>query len=222
MTRSKEVAERASAVPDLVHKPTFEITSDDIALPRIYLGQYSSDAVKERRVEPGAIFAGDGPEDPMPTILVEPGGKPGMLFYVLDMKKGKSYSEPGESLQLYDFNDPSAPADAWVTYNYTIFVPEFDEDVPCKLLLTRSGRPSALGMNRIIKKNEGTMAAWQHAFRLTAKERPHPSGKYFVAQVAYPEDDQGENDQSKRAGELAVSMTSQTAEFQSTDEEPAI
>lgn len=224
MTRSKAVAATEPApVPDLRYEPQFEITSEDIALPRVYIGQYSGEAVKERRVEAGSIYAADGPEDPMPTILAAPGDKPGVLFYVLHMRKGKSYSAPGEPLQLWDFNDETAHKDAWVTYNYTVFVPDYDNDVPCKLLLTKTGRPSALSMNRIIKKNEGVMACWQHGFRLTAKERPHPSGKYFAATVSYLAEDQTLSEYMDRAGELAVSMTtSQAADFKATGEEPAI
>jgi hypothetical protein len=222
MTRSKEVAERPSAVPDLVHKPKFEITSEDIALPRIYLGQYSGDAVKERRVDAGCIYVADGPDDPMPTILWRQGEPDGVVFHVLDMYKGLSYSAPGEPLQLWKWGDPNAHEEAWTTYNYTVYIPGYDDDVPAKLLLTRTGRQSAQAMNRVIKKNESTVACWAHAFALTCKERPHPSGKYYQAQVAYPADIQGNSEALAIAEKMAVSMTSQSADIQSSGEEPAI
>jgi hypothetical protein len=219
---SKAVAERsAPKVPDLVPTPALQITAEDVALPRIYIGQFMSAAVQSQLVKAGTIFAGTGGDDPDPQVLWSPGDPEGVLFHVIGLRKAKSFAVDGE-LMLYDYDDPSAPEDAWVTYNYTVFLPDFDTEVPYKLLLTRTGRPTALKINTVLKKNEIGGPAWASAFRLTATERSNPKGKFFVAQVKTNiTADQGH---VAKAAELALQIAgaySSGATFRS-GEEPSI
>lgn len=186
------VAKRESAVPDLVRTPALTITAEDIALPRIYLGQFMSQAVQDGLVKAGQIFSATGADDPDPTILWSSDGKgvfkDGVPIYVLTIKKGKSWTAgPGEELQLFDYDDPAAPADAWVTYDYVVSIPEVDDQVPFKLLLTRTGKPAALQINTVLLKNATAGPSWNTKFVLTTAARENNKGKYFVPRVAVGE-----------------------------------
>ncbi len=184
---SAAVAERPSAVPALV-QPRLELDSSDVALPRIYIGQHMSNAVQEGLVKPGSIFAAIGADDADPSVLWEPADnpKPGVLFHVIGLRKGKSITVDGD-LQTFDFHDPSAPAEAWTTYSYFVVLPDHDQDMPFKLLLTRTGAPAAKQINLVLKKNEARGPSWESAFRLTTAKRENDKGKYFVARVSVAE-----------------------------------
>lgn len=179
-----------SQVPALTPTPALAITADDIALPRLYIGQFMSQAVQEKLVDMGDIYSGTNAEDPDPEVLWKLSdkdtGKLGVLFHVLALRKGKSYND-GSGLQLFDFDDPSAPADAWVTYNYTLACPELDIDVPYKWTLTRTGRPAAQKVNTVLAKQIAAGPSYIHAFRATTAERSNTKGKYAIAQVAQVE-----------------------------------
>lgn len=214
----KAVAEReAPQVPALRPTPALEIEAQDIALPRIYIGQYMSKAVQEQIVKAGAIYTATGQDDPNPNVLWNQGDEGGVVFYVLSLRKGKSIQDNGE-LVLFDYDDPNAPPDAWVTYNYAVAVPSVDEDVPFKLLLTRTGTPAARNINLILKKNAARNPAWATAFSLTAAPRENAKGKFFVARVQQVE--ANANDVAT-AESLALMVAAAPIEAQAT-EQPAI
>lgn len=178
-----EVAERPAAVPALAHTPASEITADDVALPRLYIGQYMSEHVQEGRVEAGCLFTALGQDDADPqTVWSE--GDDGLVVHLLDLRKGKSISEGGE-LVLFDYNDPDAPPDAWVTYNYAIALPEVDDQFPFKWLLTRTAKPAAQQMNTVLTKNAAKGPAYELAFEVTTVKRENDKGKYFVPRVRH-------------------------------------
>jgi hypothetical protein len=195
-----KVAERPAAqVPDLIRTPALEITAQDVVLPRIKMGQYMSGAVKEQLVNPGQLYATVGQDDPDPMILGDE-----ITFYVLHVRRGKSFSEPGGELQRYDFDDPDAPAKAWVTFDYTIAVPEFDAGTPFKLLLTKTGMPAARQLNTILLR--ATVPQYSLAFRLATKKRENAKGEFFVPQIALVE---GDPAQIQAVMDLAVTLSSQ-------------
>lgn len=209
-----EIAVQESAVPALVTTPALEIEAEDVELPRLYIGQYSSEAVKRQNATAGDLFVANGADDEEPNIL-----EPPVRFHVLAMRKGKSLSIDGD-LETWAFNDPDAPADAWTTYNYVVYLPEVDtDDLPVKWLLTRTGRPAAKQINLALKKNEGRGPAWVNAFEVTTADRKNQKGEYFVARVR-PVD--AEEDHVKAAEALAVQISGQQADVQATGEEPAI
>jgi len=219
---SQALAQRDEAsVPDLVRTPALTITAEDVSVPRLYLGQFMSAAVQEQLVKPGSIYAALSGDDPDPQVLYELGDKKkdaGVLFYVLGLRKGKSVSEDGE-LKLFDYDDPSAPPDAWVTYNYTCLIPDVDTEVPCKLLLTRSSRQTALKINTVLKRTSIAGPAWINGFKLTAAERENKKGKFFVWQVAQVE---ATKEHVALSAALAPLLTTAPSTFASTGEEPAI
>jgi hypothetical protein len=217
---SQAIERRAPQVPALIRTPALTITAEDVALPRLYIGQFMSKAVQEQLVKMGDVYSATGADDPDPQILWKLGDKkaPGVLFHVLGLRKGKSISDGGE-LQLFDYDDPNAPADAWVTYNYTIACPEQDTDVPYKLLLTKTGRPAALQINTVFARNAVAGPAWINAFRLTTAERENAKGKFAVPRVHSVE---ATKDHIKVAEGLAVMMSSVAVEHTATGEQPAI
>jgi hypothetical protein len=224
MTSTQVAKTTKAAVPALVQPqgPALEITAEDVALPRMYVGQYSSKAVKNKHipVNAGDIFVAAGPEDPEPMILWEEGSDaPGPVIYVLGLKKGLSYSEPGSELEMWDYGDPAAHADAWITYQYMVAIPSIEPDMPFKWLLTKTGRPSAQKMNTTLKKNEGRGAAWDNAFEIKTAFRSNPKGDYYVPMVtAVP----AVEEHVAIAGELAMQMAGTTADFGAPVDEPSI
>lgn len=175
-----------SNVPDLVRTPALEIGAEDVALPRLKIGQYMSDQVKQSLVKPGAVFVSLGSDDPDPQSLWEPGDDEGVVIHVLGMTRGKSVSEGGE-LVLFDYNDPDAPPDAWVTYNYVVAIPEHVQDVPAKWLLTRTGRPAAQQMNTVLARQAGSKAPYEIAFEVSTAKRENKKGEFFVPRVKFVE-----------------------------------
>lgn len=223
---SQALEQRAAGqVPDLVRTPALTITAEDVALPRLYVAQYMSSAVQEQLVKAGSIFAALSGDDPDPVVLYDPAKKDaaGVVFYVIGLRKGKSFSDKEETngeLLLWDYDDPNADARAWVTYNYTLYVPELDDELPCKFLLTRTGKQTALKINTVLKKQSIAGPAWINAFKLTTAPRENTKGKFFVAQVAQIEADPA---QVEKAGALAVQISAAPAsDFGSPAEEPAI
>jgi hypothetical protein len=214
---SKAVERASTQVPDLVRTPAMTLTSDDIALPRIYIGQFMSAAVQGQLVKAGQIFAATSGDDPDPQVLWTKGDDEGVLLHVIGLRKAKSFSEGGE-LQLFDFDDPNAPSDSWVTYNYMLALPEVDSDLPYKLLLTRTGRQTALKINTVLQKNSISGPMWNQAFRLTAAERENNKGKFYVAQAAQVE---ATATNIEIAANLASQITSAPVTA-SRSEEPAI
>lgn len=185
------VATKEAGVPALAHRPnvTADLTSEDVALPRLYIGQYMSDAVKADLVKAGSLFTATGSDDPEPNVLAasEKGAgvsaENAVTFHVLALRKGKSLSEEGGALQMWDYDDPSAPEEAWVTYSYTIAIPDVDPDMPFKWLLTRTGRPAAKQINTVLVKNANT-PAYEMAFKVSTQKKGNAKGEYFVAKVS--------------------------------------
>lgn len=212
MAEAVAVKEKAQ-VPALVNTPALEIEADDVELPRLYIGQYMSEAVKKKLVSYGDIFVANGKDDDEPQVLEQP-----VKFHVVAMRKGKSLSEDGE-LETWAFDDPEADPKAWTTYNYVITLPGVDTDgLPVKWLLSRTGRPAAKQINGVLKKNEGRGPAWVNAFEVTTSERTNKKGDFNVAKVRPVDADE---DDVKFAENIAIQISGQQTE-QTTDKAPAI
>lgn len=218
MATGQEVEKPQAAVPALVQTPALEITAEDVALPRLYIGQFSSTAVKKKFVDEGVLFTALGQDDPDPCVIWTPEDKEGVIFHVLGLRKGRSLSTDGE-LETWAYDDPDASPDAWVTYNYFVSLPELDPELPYKWLLTRSATPSAKQINMRLSKNLAAGPAWTTAFELTTAPRQNKKGDYFVPQVKQVE---AKEANVKIAESMAVLISGQSAEVQATGDEPAI
>lgn len=206
---STEVANRKSSVPALAPTPALQFDAGDLPTPRVYVAQSLSNAVTEGHVKVGDIYSSAGQDDPEPTILWESGSdKPGTLFHILTMRKGKSLVVDGD-LQRFDFDDPEAPFDANTTWDYTISLPEIDEDLPYKFLLKSSNgsdKAQAQKINMILAKNSISGPAWATAFRITSAEKvsKRVGKKYFVAQVRAVEPNKKHVELAERTAMLVV------------------
>lgn len=208
------------AVPALVSTPSVELTAEDVALPSLKLGQYMSDHVQEDRVPAGSIFSTTGQDDPDPVVLWEQGEEDLLTFHVLALRKGKSFSEGGE-LVLFSYDDPNAPEKAWTTYNYMVALPEVDQEMPYKFLLTRTGKPAAQQINTVIAKNLASKPAYELAFTVDCVQRENKKGKFFVPRVKHVE---AKDENIKVAEALASMIPAESAGAAPAEsaEEPAI
>ncbi len=206
------------AVQNLPQTPALDIESSDMQLPRVRIGQFMSAAVQEQLVKPGAVYTSTGEDDPAPVVLWDPKSKgaPGLLFHVLDLTKGRSCMVDG-SFERYGYDDPDAPPEAWVTYDYLVCLPEADQEVPYKMLFTRTQTACAKAINTVLKKNEARGPAYTTAFRLTTVERENAKGKFFVPRATVVEADQLE-----AVTPMALAMTAVRSPARSTGDEPAI
>jgi hypothetical protein len=211
-----------SAVPAL-YDPANTITNEDVILPKLKVGQYSSGLVQDEIVPAGALFTVTDAEDPEPVVLAETKDKNGVVVHVLSTpRKGWSYSddeETGGELLRWAFDDPERHPKAWVTYTYPVLIPEADTDVPYTLLLTRSNKPTALKINTVLKRNAGSGPPWATAFRLTTQRRERGNNKWFVVQASPVE---AKPEHVALAEKLVQDMTGTTADVQATGEEPEL
>lgn len=221
---TKALEKAPTAVPDLIRTPALEIDAEDIALPKLKLGQYGADAVKGQLVKPGSLFTQTGNDDPEPIVLLAPEGKAkdtqgmqGVVFHVLGVRKGKSFSEPGGDLEVYAFNDANAPEAAWTTFTYSIAIPSEDTEVPYTFFLTKTGKPAAKQINTALVKSG--RPPWHTAFGVTTKYRSNAKGEWFVPVITTVE---ATDENIAVAERLAVMISGQQAEYQATGEEPAI
>lgn len=177
-----ELEQAASAVPALARTPALDIGSEDVALPRIKIGQFMTGQVRNGLVKAGCIFASTGEDDA--EVLYDPSAKNAkpLVAHVISLTKGKSITADGD-LQTYAFNDPDAPADCWTTYNYVVCLPEHDAELPFKWLFTRTAAPSAKKINLVLMRNEARGPAYGQAFHIDTVPRENAKGKFFVPRV---------------------------------------
>lgn len=176
--------ERATSNLPALRGPALDISAEDVTLPRLAVGQFMSNVVQEGLVKAGSLYLHLGADDADPNVVYDPkvGGE-GVLIHVLGMRKGKSLVVDGQLLR-YAANDPDAPAEAWTTYDYFVALPEVDETIPGKFLLTRASAPAAKQMNLVLAKGQQAgKSAHELAFRVSTLARENAKGKYFVVRV---------------------------------------
>jgi hypothetical protein len=175
------VTTEQNQLPQLASTAASIITADDVALPRIYVGQPVSHSVASGNAKAGSIYAAADAEDPEPVLLYEP-GRPGLVIYPLRLVKGWSLPQAGE-FRTFAYEDPNVPEDAWLAYHYDLLVPAVDLELPCRFTLSKTGTPTARKINTVIKRHE-PRPPWELAFLLTTMPRQNERGRWFVAQAA--------------------------------------
>lgn len=222
---SNDVAVRATAeVAPLYDRSTFDVDASDFALPKVYICQPLTKSVQDGLAKPGDVIVAAGPEDPDAEVVVEfKNPADGLLFHVLRMDKGKSFSENNGPLQTWAFNDPEAHPDAWVTYFYTLALPEVDGDMPHKLLLTRSNQGTAKRINMQLGKalqKGGNL--YDLAFRLTTEPRQKDNHKWHVVVVKLATATQDGIDTAESLSDMVNANTAPQAALAAPTEAPAI
>ncbi len=189
MARSTAVEPATSAdlaVPDLAPTPATEVTFEDIAPPTLYIAQRGGSAVDAGLAKFGDLFIAQGADDVEAQVVYEhESPNAGVLFYPLHMYKTWTFSD-GENLTSWPFGDGTPPADApegvWRTYNFIIFVPDFDDEMPVNFRLnSKSQRPAANKINFVVSRAGDD---WHnHAFRVTTKRASSGANKWTVPVV---------------------------------------
>lgn len=216
-----ELATTGGSVPAL-YNPQTEIDASDISLPRVKIGQFMSAAVQDDLVKAGVIYSSLGQDDLDPEVLWDPkakGDNPGLLFHILDLRKGWSASVDGD-LKTFRDDDPERPDDAWRTYDYIVCLPEHDPELPFKLMFTRTGMAAAKKINFVLKKNAAKGPSYQSAFRLSTAARENDKGKFFVPLVSTV-DGEAKNVQAAEGLIGLVAATPRT-DAQTSGDAPAI
>jgi hypothetical protein len=176
-----EITTTRPSLPAVYVPPVLDIGAEDVALPRVKVGQFMSAQVQDQSVKAGQIFTSSGEDDAEVIYDPEKKGAKGVLLHVISLTRGKSVSDGGE-LFTFAYDDPEAPANAWVTYNYVVCLPEIDTDLPFKWLFTRTAAPAAKQMNTVLKRN-AALPPYALAFRVETKPKENAKGKYFVPRV---------------------------------------
>lgn len=223
---SNEVAVRVrggSEIAPLYDRSTFNVDAGDIALPKVYICQALTKAVQDELAKAGDVIVAAGAEDPDAEVVysAKEGGV-GVLFHVLRVDKGKSFSENNGPLQSWAFNDPAAHPDAWTTYTYTVALPDIDPDMPHKLLLTRSNQGTARRINLLLAKSvQRGGHLYDLAFRLTTEPKQNDKGKWYIAVVKAVEPDSEGITVSESLSDM-VNSTPAAAPTTAAEDAPAI
>lgn len=212
-----DIVPATPAVPALAYNNSvLDLGAEDIALPRIKIGQFMTAAVQEGLVKAGDIFSSTGEGDA--EVLATQGDR--VRFHVLTVTRGRSITVDGQLL-TYGINDPDAPSDAWITYNYVVCLPSVDTDVPFKWLMTRTAAPTAKQINTVLARNSARGPVYALAFDIFTVQKENAKGKYYVPRVAQVEAEAADVDAAaKLAAMVAGSVPEQSASAGAV--EPAI
>jgi hypothetical protein len=171
-----------SPLPDLVRPQAAanRLSIEDVTLPRLYRGEKSSNAVENGDAPLGCVYIAQGSDDPNPIVVADPAPKgqevgPTIRAHVLGVKKGLSLRENNE-LRTWPFGDPSAPAAARITYDFTLVLPEVDQDVPVKVLMASTSTGTAKRINFDLLKLDDPSRWPELAFDLALKKRSRTEG----------------------------------------------
>lgn len=186
MSSTEVAAPVAAPLPDLVRPQAAanQLDINDVTLPRIYRGESQSNAVKEGDVPQGVIYVAQGADDPNPQVIAEPAAKgeavgPSIRAHFIGVKKGLALREDNE-LRTWAWGDPSAPVDAKVTYDFTLCLPQLededDREIPVKLIMDKSSTGTAKRINFALLKLDDPARWPEKAFDLALKRREKTEG----------------------------------------------
>ena len=153
---STEVSTTNTVMPQMYEA----VDNSDRQLPSVYLLQGLSQAVQNGIGKSGEVIVGLGADDPHPTFLI--GGDSGndsFTAYILDRRRSYARFEQGGQMEWltkeeYDEARANRERDVWVNHHYTICVPDVDETVPMRLMLSRTaGLKPSKALNFLIDKN---------------------------------------------------------------------
>ena len=172
---SRSIAERAAEL--MPYRSAAEtISAEDLAIPRMTVGQSTAAAVQDGLVPPGAMYVASDANDPEPVMLHKPGDKTGVLIHPIALRKQWAYTDEAGDFRLADYLAADVPEDAQLAYTFVLLVPEFDPELPVSLMLKSTATQTAKKICLAIKRAEPA-PPWSVAFRLTtvrAAERPRP------------------------------------------------
>ncbi len=216
-----ELTAAEGGVPALASTPAAlgGIGGADIALPKLYKGEFQSALVQDPNVPSitaGCIFVASGPDDPDPAVIIKDAtkaGEQGVLVHVLAIKKGLSLQDADGELQTWAWGDPAAPAEAKATFTYFLALPEVDEDVPVKVTMAKTSLGCAKRINFHLLKHGDNPHELAFRLKLKLRESQNPGGgkyRWFVWVEELVEAMQGDVEIAGRLAAMAASAATPT------------
>lgn len=172
------------------------VDQDARMVPSVYLMQGLSTAVQDGIAKPGDVLLALGASDPAPTFLIGKDPQTGESrdsFTAFVIARRISYARySGADMDWldkaeYDAARLAGDRDAWVNYHYILAIPEVDDLLPARILLTKTGGTRiARQINTLLDRQIRAGNTDPIAVKFTVKtDVGKQSGqKYFAFQVA--------------------------------------
>ncbi len=183
----RSIAERAAEL--VPYRSAAEtISAEDLAIPRMYVGQPTSSAVQDGLVPSGAMYVAADSNDPEPVIVYRLGDETGVLVHPITLRKGWAFSDENGDFRVADYVASDVPEDAQLSYTFVLLVPEYDVGLPVSCMFRATGTPTAKKVCLAIKQAEPE-PPWSVALRLTTAPRQNDRGRWHVPQAISAEAD---------------------------------
>jgi hypothetical protein len=170
------------------------VDNSDRQLPSIYLLQGLSQAVQNGIGKPGEVIVGLGADDPEPQFLIGGTTKAkDFTAYILDRRRSYARFPQGGQMEWltkeeYDDARRNQERDVWVNWHYVVSIPEIDEAVPMRLMLSRTaGLKASKALNFIIDKNLSMGSMPVAKFSVTEATSKTTGSKYHMLMVTSAE-----------------------------------
>jgi hypothetical protein len=184
------IPEGSAALPELYDSADMA----DIQLPEIRVQQKTSDMVENGTTKFGDVVLSLGSDDVDPVFLIGgPEKRESFKGYIIGRKKfaASTGQSTGDGFHFHqtaerDEDDP----DSWVGYFFMIALPEFDRDIPARIMLWRSGRFAAKKINFFVAKALKEQGPAPHvSFGVERKE--NAKGSWYQLTVQLIQADEG-------------------------------
>lgn len=207
MSETQVVSTTSSAVAIPADLPSMyeSVDTADRQLPSLYLLQGLSQAVQNKIGQPGDVIVGLGADDPEPTFLI--GGDSGNTSfnaYILDRRRSYARFPQGGQMEWlnkdeYDEARRNQERDVWVNWHYVVSIPEIDEHVPMRLMLSRTaGLKASKALNFIIDKSLAMGGLPVARFSVSEATSKTTGSKYSMLMVTSAEATQDGQDSALR------------------------
>lgn len=211
------------AVPTAPALPAMyeSVDSSDRQLPSIYLLQGLSQAVQNGIGKPGQVIVGLGADDPDPEFLIEDPKDGSFTAYILDRRRSYSRYQQGGSMEWltkdeYDAARLAGDRDVWVNWHYTVSIPEVDDTVPMRLMLSRTaGLKASKNLNFIVDKSLAMGQIPVAKFTVAEATSKTTGSKYHMLMVTA-------TDAEQAGAEIAAKQQSYFTASRAQDDAPAL
>ena len=195
----EQAHQRGTAVATVAADNPYNLTAQDVILPRLRIAQYQSFAFKKGLAGYGDLVVGIGKEDPQPIVVAKGGdplGEP-LRFYVHRIYSGFNYREDptdtnltfgplgGTFQQALQFTQGD-PRRVYQKHDFALTVPAY-EDLPVRFLMTSKwGGPAAKWINTQIgialRKQENPL---ELAFQIVTRQSSNAKGDFAIAEASF-------------------------------------
>lgn len=169
---SQDIAERATA------KIQSQITAEDLAIPRLCIGQPGSGAVQDGHVPAGSIYLATDASDPEPVVIYRPDQKVGVRVHLLTVEKVWVWTDEDKTFRVAAEYASDVPEEARRGYQLILSVPEFDSELPVSGLFKKTAIPTAKKILTTVAKSK--VAPWESAFLLTTTQKANKEGRWHI------------------------------------------